>query len=262
MNQFFTLYTDTFVPISYGGKRLFNTYELVNNFIRTRISPTYKNILAKPILRDYEVNWYSPFEGLHETVDVAAQRKYFAFKDELQQHIENFICSTDPNAHYWVGLLEKVFEQENNRLFTNGLDICVVWGWEFNNYQIQRPDVDDINSNQKEASEGVVSPVVPILDPFASEEEVPTQQSELLQETLPLPEEEGEEKEEETAGEDKKPKEEFSSILYEEDEEESFKSKNRSFGEFVKEFAATYWWLLVVLLAVISMVFFIKSLIY
>ena len=99
MNQFFTLSTDKFVPISYDNKHLFNTYELVNNFIRTRISSSFKNILAKPILENHQVDWYSPFSGLKETVEVAAQRKYFAFKDELQQHIANLSRSNDPNAH-------------------------------------------------------------------------------------------------------------------------------------------------------------------
>ncbi len=61
MHKFYTLSTDSFVPISHDNKHLFNTYELVNNFIRTRIATAYRNILAKPILHNYEVDWYSPF---------------------------------------------------------------------------------------------------------------------------------------------------------------------------------------------------------
>ena len=64
MNKFYTLTTDTFVPISHDNKHLFNTYELVNNFIRTRISNKYRNILAKPILQNYVVNWFSPYQGI------------------------------------------------------------------------------------------------------------------------------------------------------------------------------------------------------
>ena len=53
MHKFYTLSTDSFVPISHDNKHLFNTYELVNNFIRTRIATAYRNILAKPILINF-----------------------------------------------------------------------------------------------------------------------------------------------------------------------------------------------------------------
>lgn len=184
MNQFFTLSTDEFVPISYDNKHLFNTYELVNNFIRTRISASFKNILAKPILENHQVDWYSPFSGLDKTVEVAAQRKYFAFKDELQEHIANLSRSNDPNAHYWVGLLQKVFEQKNNILFTNGQDICVVWGWAFDNYQIQRPEIDASQEKPQEAP--MEEPPAVVLPPQeAKPVEVPT--PEPLREEPPLP---------------------------------------------------------------------------
>ena len=123
MNKFYTLTTDTFVPISHDNKHLFNTYELVNNFIRTRISNKYRNILAKPILQNYVVNWFSPYQGLQETVDIQAQRQYFAFRDELEQHIGQLLQSNDPNNKNWAGLLQKVFSQEDNKLFSNGKDI-------------------------------------------------------------------------------------------------------------------------------------------
>ena len=269
MNQFYTLSTDEFVPISYDNKRLFNIYELVNNFIRTRISATYKYILAKPILQNHEVGWYSPYEGLSKTEDIDARRKYFAFKDELQQHIDNLARSTDSNAHYWIGLLEKVFEQKNNILFSDGQHICVVWGWEFNNYQIQRPDVKDIDK-QEEVTQESLSSVPPITGPFASMKEDPSQVPELSQEEPILPEEDkkDEEEEEDKEGEKpfKDPQEEFSEIppiLYiEEEEQEVFRPNNKSFWEFLKEFATDYWWLLVILLGAIGLVFFVKSLIY
>ena len=143
MNKFYTLTTDTFVPISHDNKHLFNTYELVNNFIRTRISNKYRNILAKPILQNYVVNWFSPYQGLQETVDIQAQRQYFAFRDELEQHIGQLLQSNDPNNKNWAGLLQKVFSQEDNKLFSNGKDICIVWGWQFNNDKIQRPTIQE-----------------------------------------------------------------------------------------------------------------------
>ena len=266
MNQFFTLSTDKFVPISYDNKHLFNTYELVNNFIRTRISASFKNILAKPILENHQVDWYSPFSGLKETVEVAAQRKYFAFKDELQQHIANLSRSNDPNAHYWVGLLQKVFEQKNNILFTNGQDICVVWGWAFDNYQIQRPEIDASQEKPQEAP--MEEPPAVVLPPQeAKPVEAPT--PEPLREEPPLPEEEEEETpEEETPEEEEEeeetPEEPLAEIPWQEAPlaEAPPQEQGKSFLEFLKEFAATYWWFLVLLLALISAVFFVQSFIY
>lgn len=264
MNRFYTLSTDKFVPISYDNKHLFNTYELVNNFIRTRISATYKNILAKPILQNHEVGWYSPFLDLRETVDVAAQRKYFAFRDELQRHIDQLSSSSDPNARYWVGLLEKVFAQKDNKLFTNGQDICVVWGWAFDNYQIQRPDIDPRQEEEQALSEKVLPPTVPTESPQPPVREVP--QQEVPQPPIEAPQEEEEEEQEEEETTPEASQEETPELpTYQEwmpEEEAPQEEEKKSFLEFLKEFAATYWWLLVVLLVAICFVFLVKSFIY
>jgi hypothetical protein len=254
MNKFYTLSTDTFVPISHDNKHLFNTYELVNNFIKARISPAYRNILAKPILQNYQVEWYAPFENLKETVDAQAQRKYFAFRDELQKHINLLAQSTDADSHNWAGLLEKVFRKEDNKLFSNGKDICIVWGWAFDNYQIQRPEISIGDSNTAEEPTPEVS--MPLEEPIAPmplpEQETP---EELPQEE-PIPE---------TPEEPEPPLEEPEPLPFLEPEEETPEEpeeKGNSFLEFLKEFAAKYYWLLAVLLGLICVVFFVKSLTY
>lgn len=237
MNKFYTLTTDTFVPISHDNKHLFNTYELVNNFIRTRISNKYRNILAKPILQNYVVNWFSPYQGLQETVDIQAQRQYFAFRDELEQHIGQLLQSNDPNNKNWAGLLQKVFSQEDNKLFSNGKDICIVWGWQFNNDKIQRPTI-------QEESEPLLEPEPEpetLPKPEVAPEPSPKLEPEPEPEPEPLPEPEP-------------------VIAFE--SEAVVPEKKRGFLEFLKEFAATYWWLLIVLLVLICIVFFYKSLIF
>ena len=228
MHKFYTLSTDSFVPISHDNKHLFNTYELVNNFIRTRIATAYRNILAKPILHNYEVDWYSPFDQLRETTDLQAQRQYFAFKDELQKYIQSLAQSPDPNNKNWAGLLEKVFSEKDNKIFSNGQQICIVWGWAFNNDQIQRP----IIAEEKEE----IPEVQPVEEPLVIEE-------------TPTPEE------------TPQPVEEEKVIDYE-PEPVVEQPKKRSFLEFLKEFAAHRSWLLVLLLVLIALTFFIKSLMY
>ena len=228
MHKFYTLSTDSFVPISHDNKHLFNTYELVNNFIRTRIATAYRNILAKPILHNYEVDWYSPFDQLCETTDLQAQCQYFAFKDELQKHIQSLAQSPDPNNKNWAGLLEKVFSEKDNKIFSNGQQICIVWGWACNNDQIQRP----IIAEEKEE----IPEVQPVEEPLVIEEP-------------PAPEEVPQPVEEEK-------------VIDFEPEPVVEQSKKRSFLEFLKEFAAHRSWLLVLLLVLIALTFFIKSLMY
>ena len=235
MHKFYTLSTDSFVPISHDNKHLFNTYELVNNFIRTRIATVYRNILAKPILHNYEVDWYSPFDQLRETTDLQAQRQYFAFKDELQKHIQSLAQSPDPNNKNWAGLLEKVFSEKDNKIFSNGQQICIVWGWAFNNDQIQRP----IIAEEKEE----IPEVQPVEEPLVIEETLAPEELPIAPEEVPQPVEE-------------------EKVIDFEPEPVVEQPKKRSFLEFLKEFAAHRSWLLVFLLVLIALTFFIKSLMY
>lgn len=242
MKKFYSLSTDSFIPISHDNKHLFNTYELVNNFVRTRISGAYKNILAKPILQNYTVDWYSPYNNLQETIDVQTQRKYFAFKDELQNHINSLSQSADANDRNWAGLLAKVFHQQDNKLFSNSNDLCIVWGWAFKNDQIKRPNIIEEEAEITPTAEILPTDPTPIpQEPITPIAEEPTPMEE------PLPEEE------EIIEEEPLPIE---------PEPITTPTPKKSFLEFLKEFAAIYGWLLVLLLVLICLTFFYKSLIY
>ena len=85
MQKFHQISTDQYVPLSHDNSYLFNHYEKVHNFIKTRIDPQYKNILAKPIKHNYEIEWFSPFPDLIETTEnqQLALHQYWDFQDKL-----------------------------------------------------------------------------------------------------------------------------------------------------------------------------------
>ena len=79
----------------------------------------------------------------------------------MQKHIQSLAQSPDPNNKNWAGLLEKVFSEKDNKIFSNGQQICIVWGWAFNNDQIQRP----IIAEEKEE----IPEVQPVEEPLVIE---------------------------------------------------------------------------------------------
>ena len=84
MNKFHQISTDKFKPLSYDNTYLFNHYDKVLNFIKARIGHKYGHILAKPVQRGYEIEWFSPFNGLHDVSEKnnkAALLQYFEFQD-------------------------------------------------------------------------------------------------------------------------------------------------------------------------------------
>ena len=153
----------------------------------------------------------------------------------MQKHIQSLAQSPDPNNKNWAGLLEKVFSEKDNKIFSNGQQICIVWGWAFNNDQIQRP----IIAEEKEE----IPEVQPVEEPLVIEEAPAPEELPIAPEEAPqLVEEE--------------------KVIDFEPEPVVEQPKKRSFLEFLKEFAAHRSWLLVLLLVLIALTFFIKSLMY
>ena len=131
--------------------------------------------------------------------------------------------------------MEKVFSEKDNKIFSNGQQICIVWGWAFNNDQIQRP----IIAEEKEE----IPEVQPVEEPLVIEEAPAPEELPIAPEEAPQPVEE-------------------EKVIDFEPEPVVEQPKKRSFLEFLKEFAAHKSWLLVLLLMLIALTFFIKSLMY
>ena len=232
MNKFHQIPTDTFVPISHDNSYLFNHYDKVANFLAFNLEKNYKNILAKPVQNGYAFDWFSNYENLKNINEQPKSEseiellKYWEFIDVINLKISQLSDSNDDNNKNWAELLSKVFEHQNNFIFSNGTDLCIVWGWKFDN-----------NQNYKPNFAPKTNPISPIEETFVNQ-------------PAPIPQNVLEEEYIEEPVEDEKIKQDN---LEEEVIEET------SFLEFLKWFASKYWWLLWLLTALIALVFFIKS---
>jgi hypothetical protein len=232
MNKFHQIPTDTFVPISHDNSYLFNHYDKVANFLAFNLEKNYKNILAKPVQNGYAFDWFSNYENLKNINEQSKSEseiellKYWEFIDVINLKISQLSDSNDDNNKNWAELLSKVFDHQNNFIFSNGTDLCIVWGWKFDNNQNYKPNFVPKTNPISPIEETFVNQPAPIPQNVLEEEHVeePVENEEIQQDNL---------------------------------EEEII--EKTSFLEFLKWFASTYWWLLWLLTALIALVFFIKS---
>ena len=246
MQKFHQISTDQYVPLSHDNSYLFNHYEKVHNFIKLKIDSQYKNILAKPIKHNYEVEWFSPFPDLRETTEnqQLALHHYWDFQDKLSKQLDVLSNNKDEDKKNWISLLKTVFNPENNIIFNNDSDISIIWGWKFENNNIQKPLLaDSTNLSNKVFNEPII--IEPDGDIISEDDN-----GDLI--NKPKLESINEE------NEDSIFKEDFQDV---ENEIEKIEEKG-GFLEFLKEFAGKYWWLLVVLLSLIVIVYFIKTINY
>jgi len=238
MNKFHQIPTDKFVPISHDNSYLFNHYDKVANFLAINLNKDYKTYLAKPIQNGYFFDWLSVHENLKnineidKTISEIALLKYWEFIELINLKINLLSKSSDANNLNWASLLTKVFDVNNNFIFSNGKDISIVWGWKFENSENYKPsfpkkpihDVELPETNYKE----IIDTEVP-----GSTAEIPFDPAmEDVNEFI--------EKDESIKNESKK-------LL-----------ESKSFLSFLKWFASTYWWLLWLLTFLAATIFFIK----
>lgn len=237
MNKFHQIPTDKFVPISHDNSYLFNHYDKVANFLAFNLEKNYKNILAKPVQNGYLFDWFSVYENLvdikeKETVETeTALLKYWEFIEVINAKIQQLSNSNDENNKNWANLLTKVFNRQDNFIFSNGKDICIVWGWKFDNNELYKPNIA-INQNLDLIPEQIPNSIEKPLEKSVPEYN-PTNISHDFIEEEDLIEE----------------------IIYEEVLiDEDIDHKSSGFLEFLKWFASKYWWLLLILLGLIMLV--------
>jgi hypothetical protein len=244
MNKFHQIPTDKFVPISHDNSYLFTHYDKVANFLAFILEKNYKNILAKPVQNGYMFDWFSVHENLKNINEKGSNEteiglsKYWEFIDIINAKILKLSNSNDEDNKNWANLLTKVFNKQDNFVFSNGNDICIVWGWKFDN-----------NENYKPNFVAKSDPISPIEESFES------QPSPILQDFLE------EEYVEEPVDEEEIQKDNLEEENQQDNLEEEIIEKS-SFLEFLKWFASNYWWLLLILIGLILITFFVKFIIY
>ncbi len=254
MNKFHLIPTDKFVPISHDNSYLFNHYNKVANFLAFNLENNYKNILAKPVQNGYTIEWFSVFNDLKDLKEYEkdlsekALSEYWNFTGVINAKISELQNSNNENNKNWAGLLKKVFHHNDNFIFFNGSNICIIWGWKFENtenyvpsfLQPQSPGLDPENANKQTSG-----------DENLNDEAPPEIEEEIIEEPkIPEVEEQEDEPVEEVEEE----------IIVEEIIDEELPEEKEGFLEFLKWFSAKYWWLLILLVSLIMIVLTIKTL--
>ncbi|MDI1317435.1 hypothetical protein [Flavobacterium sp.] len=245
MNKFHQIPTDTFIPISHDNSYLFNHYDKVANFLAFNLEKNYKNILAKPVQNGYVFDWFSVHENLVNINGKSKEEsenelaKYWQFIEVINAKISQLSCSSDENNKNWANLLAKVFNSNDNFIFSNGKDICIVWGWKFNNNENYKPNISKTPNTFLYPDRNAAIENVPIINKENEIEQV-DDYTEPIVDDIPLEDENSEEI----------PTEEVQGVI---PVEES------SFLKFLKWFASNFWWLLWLLLLLIIFFLLLKS---
>jgi hypothetical protein len=254
MNKFYQIPTDKFVPISHDNSYLFNHYDKVANFLAFNLDKNYKNILAKPVQNGYAFDWLSNYENLVNSNEKSKGEadfeliKYWEFLDVINAKIKQLSSSTEENNKNWANLLTKVFNHNDNFIFSNGNDICIVWGWKFDNTQNYKPNITKtpntfLNPDRNAVientpvinKENVINPENNSTEPVVTEnnKEIHIQESKLEEseiENVSTP-----------------------------DVTQEIPDQESSFLKFLKWFASKFWWLLWMLLLLIIFFLLLKS---
>jgi hypothetical protein len=256
MNLFYSINTDTFVPLSHDNAYLFNHYDKLANFLSLHLEKKHRYMLAKPIKSNFDINWFSPYHNLVpielSNAKENAQRAYWEFYTALESKILELSQQDNDNTRDWVSLLTKVFSPENNLLFTNGLDINIIWGWKFESNQIGRRDllqnslsVDEeaLEQNSLDNQQNVdqVKIAAGPHQELSREEPAQPVENDFWSDRIELPP--------------------MDQNTVEMEAPRVRTGERRSFLDFLKYFASRYWWLLIILLVLIAIVFMYKSII-
>lgn len=236
MNKFHQIPTDKFVPVSHENSYLFNHYDKIANFLAFDLDKNYKDILAKPVKNDLTFDWYSVYDDLviidknNENDNVLS--KYWSFIDVINAKIKTLSKADNENSRNWASLLTKTFNHQDNFIFSNGNDICIVWGWKFDNKDIERP----IEVQNKE-----ISSDPPIANVF--EINTPLEEKNIVSIVNNVEVDDSN----------------FDAEGDTFDIKENLESNESNFLKFLKWIASKFWWLLWTLLILIILLFLFKS---
>jgi hypothetical protein len=256
MQKFHSIATDRYIPLSFDNAYLFSQYDRISNFLVFNLDKKYRNFLAKPVKNNYDIDWYSVHIGL-QPVEQSQYREYglkqyWLIIAELQKRIEDLMRNRDSNVQYWGAILQTVFNPEDNLIFTNGQDICIIWGWKFENNQNRKPYLlEDSFQETIDPQDTLLPPQIPILDSSIAGSSA-AKQAESLEYVPAI---------ENPIPSLAVPEEYFMADVKEENVDVEI-VKKENFLTFLKYIAVTYWWVLIVLLVLICLVFFFKSLIH
>lgn len=119
---------------------MYEKYDLLNSFLRGKLSESVLARIAQPIVENSRVTWMGEFPSemklineFPETVQRKTEEAFAEWLSELDFIRKGLQPTTDPEKKNWAELLGNAFNVRNNFLISDGENWAIVWGWEFNN---------------------------------------------------------------------------------------------------------------------------------
>jgi len=169
MNLIYTTYTDQFQPVSFADNYLYENYQRVAAFLKSRIKSDDFKAFAKPVLLNNRIDWFSDASGLmkpisefNEAHQKEIEEKYVSLRRNIYRITSQLKNHPDQENTIWGKLIDAIFNTEDNLLVSNGTDWAVIWGWKFRNVlHFITPNFFEESAPQPEKNEPTVEISVP-----------------------------------------------------------------------------------------------------
>ena len=139
--------------LAYRNDELWKSYEQLNGFISKNFEGDFVNILAKPFYSDKTINWYSdsaePFKPL-DSFSIAEKHKlllrYHYLLHQVNSKVSELKSSANQDNYIWADLLSLTFAPSNNILYSDGQNLKLAWGFNYQNEQENHLDPEVISA--------------------------------------------------------------------------------------------------------------------
>jgi hypothetical protein len=174
MNIIHSFETKDYKPISSGSFYLYNQYERIQGFLRKQLGESYANLLAKPVHKDGQVDWYGPFPDrlpriaeLPQSIQENILNDYWSIIHHVLKRADELLSSSNKDHNTWGTLLKEIFNSDKNIILSDGNTWILIWGWEFStgqeNYLPANFGIEDPNKPVEEDPELPRIPDKPII---------------------------------------------------------------------------------------------------
>ena len=189
MQNFYSISTSDFRPISFGSVYLYGEYEKIKNFLAANNKTEFIQILAIPSYKNDVIEWKAKSSGDIRKLDTFSKTQqdkilsqYNDFVASFNSFINTLSSSKNKDNSSWGELLTSLIEGSANELFYDGENIFITWGWRLLDENSKKlipiyvPPVklDTSPSVIEDVVEAEPIPVMPVEEPEVIEEEEPS----------------------------------------------------------------------------------------
>jgi len=167
MTHVFTLNSTDYVPVSFKDRYLFDTYDIITSYLKTKMSLDDLRRLLKPSLtQGGQIKWYGAFDtelarlsDLPQPIAEKIKGEFHKFLQKANSVSSPLLSSRDADSREWGTLISELFQAEKIILIgSKDGQWAMLWGWDFRNREENRlpvisfPREDDAKSGNEQKS--------------------------------------------------------------------------------------------------------------